>query len=84
MRRTSASSDDNLDGKLFVPFVALILLSYITKVINESNLFKKHTLQEMLYELDVIERYEYPTRKHQTGEVTKKQKELFEIFGVHM
>ncbi len=40
-RRTSVSSDENLDGKLFVQFVALILLSYITKVMNENNLFKR-------------------------------------------
>ncbi len=84
MRRTSVSLDENPDGKLFVQYTALILLCYITKVMNENNLFKRYPLQEMLDELDVVERYEYPTRKHLTGEVTKKQKELFEIFGVHM
>jgi transposase len=40
MRRTSVSSDENLDGKLFVQFVALIFLSYIQKAMNDYNLFK--------------------------------------------
>ena len=51
MRRTSVSSDENLDGKLFVQFVALIFLSYIQKAVNDYNLFKNYTLQELLNEL---------------------------------
>ena len=31
MRRTSVSSDENLDGKLFIQFIGLIYLSYIKK-----------------------------------------------------
>ena len=82
MRRTSVSSDESLDGKLFVQFVALIYLSYIKKVMSEQNLFKNFTMQELLDEFDVIERFEQPGRKHHIGEMTKKQKELYAVFGV--
>jgi transposase len=82
MRRTSVSSDENLDGKLFVQFVALIFLSYIQKAMSDKNLFKSHTLQELLDELDIIERFEQTGKRHHIGEVTKKQLHLYECLGV--
>jgi len=82
MRRTSVSSSENLEGKLFVQFVALIYLSYIKKAMSDHNLFKNYTMQELLDELDVIERFEQPGRRHRIGEMTKKQSELYAYFGV--
>ena len=35
MRRTSVSSDVNLEGKLFIQFIALIYLSYIRKKMSD-------------------------------------------------
>jgi len=52
------SSEQGLEGKLFVQFVALIFLSHITRKMQEGNLFKDYTLQEVLDELDVIECFE--------------------------
>lgn len=84
MRRTSVSSDESLDGKLFVQFIALIYLSYVKKAMSENNLFKAYTIQELLDEFDIIERFEQPGRKHHIGEMTKKQKELFGFLGVEV
>lgn len=82
MRRTSVFSEENLDGKLFVQFVALIYLSYIKKAMGDNDLFKNFTTQELLDELDIIERFEHPGRKHRTGEMTKKQMNLYKSLGV--
>lgn len=82
MRRTSVSSEENLDGKLFVQFVALIYLSYIQKAMNQNDLFRRYTMQELLDELDVIERFEQPGKNHHIGEVTGKQLELYRTLGV--
>ena len=38
MRRTSVSSEQNLEGKLFVQFVALMHLAYIDKKMNDTHL----------------------------------------------
>ena len=84
MRRTSVSSDENLEGKLFVQFVALIFLSYIKMVMSDNNLFKNYTMQELLDELDIIERFDLPGRKHHIGEMTKKQRDLFTSLGVNI
>lgn len=60
MRRTSVSSEENLEGKLFVQFVALIYLSYISKAMSEQKLYKTMTMQELLDELDIIECFGHP------------------------
>lgn len=45
MRRMSVASEENFEGKLFVQFIALQLMSYIKKQMDENGLFiflKKH------------------------------------------
>ena len=42
--RPEVSSDQSLDGKLFVEFIALIYLSYIKKMMQDKNLFKRYTM----------------------------------------
>lgn len=82
LRRLAVSSEKSLDGKLFVQFIALIFLSRITRKMQEKNLFKKYTMQEVLDELDVIECFETPGRRLQVGETTKRQQELYDQLGV--
>ncbi len=81
-RRVAVSSEKSLDGKIFVQFIALIFLSYITRKMQGNNLFKKYTMQEVLDELDVIECFEVPGRQLQVGETTKRQRELYSQLGV--
>ena len=72
-----ASSEQSLDGKLFVEFVALIYLSYIKKHMQMSDLFKKYTIQGALDKLDVIECFETPGQQLRVGELLEKQKEIY-------
>jgi len=80
--RMAVSSDQSLDGKLFVEFIALIFLSYLKKKMQDGNLFKKYTMHELLDEMDIIECFEYPGYERRVGEVTKKQIELYEAMGI--
>jgi len=82
LRRTFVSSEQSLDGKLFVEFVALIYLSYIKKQMQLSGLFKKYTLQGALDKLDVIECFEVPGQKLRVGEILEKQNEIYRCLGV--
>lgn len=77
MCRTSVSSEQNLEGELFVQFVVLMYLSYITAVMSEKGMLKDYTLHEVLDELDVIECFEQPGHRATIGEITKKQKSLY-------
>jgi len=81
MRRTSVSSEENLEGRLFLQFVALIYLSHVKHAMDQANLFKKYTMQELFDELDVIEKYESPGLPVYYGEITEKQKELYAAIG---
>ena len=82
LRRTLVSSETSLSGKLFVEFVALIYLSYIKKQMQDNNLFKDYTLQQVLDKLDVIECFENPGDKLRVGEVLSKQNQLYLDLGV--
>jgi transposase len=82
LRRLAVSSEQSLDGKLFVQFIALIYLSYITRNMQQNKLFKNYTMQEVLDELDVIECFEMPGQQLQVGETTKRQMELYVKMGV--
>jgi transposase len=80
--RTAVSSDQSLDGKLFVEFIALIYLSYIKKKMQDKNLFNKYTMHELLDEFDIIECFEQPGHDLRVGEVTKRQSELYEAMEI--
>ena len=82
MRRMLVSSEKNLDGKLFVAFVALIILSYIKTKMQQNQLFKSYTIQSMLDKLDVIECFETIGHDLQVGEVMEKQKRLYEAMDI--
>ncbi|MGV8146289.1 MAG: transposase [Alkaliphilus sp.] len=84
MRRTSVSSDENLDGKLFIQFIGLIYLSYIKKAMGDHNLYKEYTMQGLRDELDIIELFKQPGKKSRVGEITKKQEAFFECLGVEV
>ena len=82
MRRNLVSSEQSLDGKLFIQFVALIYLSYIKKQMQEKALFKSYTIPGLLDKLDVIECFEQPGRLLKVGEMVEKQEQLYYDLGV--
>ena len=82
MRRTSVSSEENLEGKLFLQFIGLILLLYVKRAMDKAGLFKNYTMQELFDELDVIEKYQQPGGAAYYGEMTDKQQKLYEALGV--
>ena len=80
-KRLLVSSEASLDGKLFVVFIALIFLSYLTKQMSEKNLYTKYTLQALLDEVDLIECFEEPGKALYIGEILQKQRQIFEAMG---
>ena len=81
LRRALVSSEQSLEGKLFVTFVALIYLSHIKKRMEVSGLFKDYTLQSLLDKLDVIECYESPGKALRVGEILEQQKTIYTQLG---
>jgi transposase len=82
LRRPGVSTELHLQGKIFVQYLALIILSKIQKSMRDKKLYADYTLYSLLDELDVIEYYEYPGKLGHWGEITKKQQALFESLEV--
>ncbi len=81
-RRTLVSSEQNLEGKLFVEFIALIYLSYINKQMQIKKLYKDYTLQGVLDKLDIIEAFERKGDRIEIGEILKEQHTLYDALGI--
>jgi transposase len=82
-RRPRVQSMATLDGKLFIEFIALILLSYIKKRMQDNSLFDKYTLPELLDELDVIEAMVPNGRKRpKLCEVTTQQMTIYKTMAI--
>lgn len=83
LRRTLVSSEQSLNGKLFVEFIALIFLSHINNRMQEAKMYKNYTMTEMLDKLDIIECVQIPNKKTQIGEILNCQKEIYDAFGIN-
>jgi transposase len=81
MRRPWVSSEEHLEGKLFIQFLSLIYLSYIKRCMDNNGLFKNYTMQELFDELDLIEKFHQPGRSAYYGEITDKQRKLYTTLG---
>jgi transposase len=84
LRRTSVHSYENLEGAIFIQFISLILTFYIHNIMKINNLYKNYTLESLLDELDIIERFEYEPSIFHYGEITNKQVDLFKYFGINI
>ncbi len=82
MRRLLVSSERGLDGKLFVEFVALILISYIHQKMKENDLYKQYSMHQLLDKLDVIECFEEPGHSLRIGELLLEQIKLYTHMGL--
>jgi len=65
-----------------VQFAALIHLSSIDKTMEKHKLHKNYTLNNLLDTFDIIEQFQNPGHTQHVGEVTQKQKKLYDCFGI--
>lgn len=84
LRRTRCSRDDSLNGKLFVQFTALILVSCIKKKMKEKQLYGKLTYDQLLDEVDVIEYFTYRNHAGHWGEIPEKQGKILKAFDAEL
>ncbi|PIE78172.1 MAG: hypothetical protein CSA15_09200 [Candidatus Delongbacteria bacterium] len=82
MRRLLVSSERSLEGKIFTEFIALIIMSYLDQKMKKAELYKHYTLQQLLDQLDVIERFEHPGHAPRVGEILSKQYKIYDALGV--
>ena len=75
--RLRVSSSDSVNGKLFLNFLSLICMSFITKTMKENKLFSKLTINELISELRKLKIITMYNGVKILCELTKKQKNIF-------
>ena len=82
LRRLLVSSEQGLDGKFFVAFVGLVLVSRLHRLMKDAKLYDELTMDELLDRLDVIEVFRRPGERERWGEILEKQKDIYRRLGV--
>ena len=79
--RIRCSTEETAEGKMFVAFISLILLSQLRKALKDYARKNKYTIKKMILELDKI-KIAYDSSKPEQyrllNPVTKKQREILE------
>jgi transposase len=77
--RTRVHSSQNLHNKVFVGFIALILMSFIHKVMIENDLYLSMTMKRLIHTLGKLH-VQYISNERILYPLTKEQKKIFEAF----
>lgn len=85
MRRLRMHKSAAVDGRLFVQFIALILISAIRKGMRASGLIEKYTVRELLWEMETLTKVKYSGKYgHILTEITKAQREILEALEIRL
>lgn len=79
--RLRVHSDNTMQGKLFVGFLASILMAEINKTMVEHDMYKNYTMREVLNILAKLRVQDINNRRI-LYPVTKEQRLIYEAFGV--
>lgn len=82
--RLRVHSSYNVDGKLFVKFIALILYMQVANQMKSAKLFEKFSLKEMLNEFKKIKITNIENFDPIYSELTKQNKKLLEALKINL
>lgn len=83
LKRLRMHSSGRMNARIFVQFIALILLSQVQKTLREQKLSDRFSPRLMLGELESLTRIRYTGKyKDLHSEVTKAQREILEAFSI--
>ena len=85
MKRLRMHQSSTVDGRLFIQFIALILISALRQKMRTSGLIEKYTIHELLREMETIVKVQYSGRYgHILTEVTKVQREILKELDIQL
>ncbi|MDR1044445.1 MAG: transposase [Candidatus Adiutrix sp.] len=79
--RLRVHSDNTVQNKVFIGFIALILIAHIHKVMDEHKLYRTLTMKKMIRRLETL-RVQYINGKRVQYPITAEQKMIFSAFDV--
>lgn len=84
MRGTLASYEQNLEGKLFVQFVAHMFVAAIDKTMKDKGLYRSYSMTDLLDTLDVLQQCQISGKQPYVEGITQEQEQLYGYFGVQL
>jgi hypothetical protein len=85
MKRLRMHSIETVDGRLFVQFIALILMSELRRTMRATKLIELYTVRELLLEMDPLTKIRYEGKYGQIlTEVTKPQREILALLKIEL
>ena len=85
MKRLRMHSIETVDGRLFVQFIALILMSELRRAMRESKLIELYTVRELLLEMDPLTKIRYEGKYGSIlTEVTRSQREILALLKIEL
>jgi len=83
MRRIRVHSQESMQNKIFIGFVALILLSHINKVMVQKNMYRKKTLKEVVLTMKKL-RVQTISGEKILFPVTAEQRRILDSFDIKL
>ncbi len=80
--RLRVHRDDTMQNKVFVGFIALILMSYVHKVMLDQDLYQRMTMKKLLLTLAKL-RVQHIQGQRILFPLTKEHKAIYKAFGVN-
>jgi|SaaInlV_200m_DNA_2_1039689.scaffolds.fasta_scaffold19235_1 transposase len=80
--RLRAHSQYNVNGRLFIKFISMILYAEISKTMKNTNLFNQYSVKELFAELKKLKMVKINDDVSFLSEISKKQKNIFKAFEV--
>ncbi len=85
MKRLRMHGIETVDGRLFIQFIALLLLSILRREMRKSKLITMYTVRELLLEMDPLTRIEYTGKYGRImTEVTKSQRDILKLLKISL
>jgi transposase len=81
--RLRVHSSEGMENKMFIGFIASVLMSEINRVIADRELYKTYTMTEMLKLLE-RQKVQYIKGERILFPISKSQREVFEAFGLKL
>ena len=79
--RLRVHSQNRMQGKVFIGFIALVLMSHMNKIMLEKGLYKKMTMKGLILEMRKL-RVQRIRGRRILYPLSKSHKEIFQAFGV--
>ncbi|MDR0288169.1 MAG: transposase [Clostridiales bacterium] len=81
LARLRVHSDNAMQNKVFIGFIALIFTAHIHKIMSENNLYRTMTMKKMIKTLESL-RVQYIKGNRIYFPLTKTQKTIYKVFGL--